>query len=88
MTQLLDRLQAQELLISDGATGTYLQMHGLEPGGCPEEFNLSQPEVIRQMASDYFEAGSDMVETNSFGGSRYMLKNKRGELGQSREKIL
>lgn len=74
MTPLLDRLQAQELLISDGATGTYLQMHGLEPGGCPEEFNLSQPEIIRQMASDYFAAGSDMVETNSFGGSRYMLK--------------
>jgi len=74
MTTLLDRLQSGEILISDGATGTYLQAHGLEPGGCPEEFNFTRPEVIRGMASEYFEAGSDMVETNSFGGSRYMLK--------------
>ena len=73
MSQFLDRIAAGELLISDGATGTYLQMNGLEPGGCPEAFNATRPEVVRGMAAAYFEAGSDMVETNSFGGSRYML---------------
>ena len=73
MSRLLNRIATGELLISDGATGTYLQNNGLEPGGCPEEFNASRPEVIRGMAAAYFEAGSDMVETNSFGGSRYML---------------
>ena len=73
MSQFLLRLESGDVLISDGATGTYLQANGLEPGGCPEEFNLARPEVIRQMAASYFDAGSDMVETNSFGGSRYML---------------
>ncbi len=74
MNKLLERIATGEILISDGATGTYLQDHGLDAGGCPEEFNANQPEVVRQMAADYFAAGSDMVETNSFGGSRYMLK--------------
>jgi len=73
MSRLLERIAEGELLISDGATGTYLQNNGLAPGGCPEEFNALRPEVIRGMAAAYFEAGSDMVETNSFGGSRYML---------------
>jgi len=74
MTKLMERIANGEILISDGATGTYLQANGLEPGGCPEYMNVSHPQVIRQMASEYFAAGSDMVETNSFGGSRYMLK--------------
>ena len=74
MRNFLDRVQAGELLVSDGATGTYLQDHGLEPGGCPEEFNLSQPDVVRQMAADYFAAGADLVLTNSFGGSGYRLR--------------
>ena len=71
---LIERLQSGQLMISDGATGTFLQQHGLEPGGCPEEFNASQPEVVRQMARQYFEAGSDMALTNSFGGSVFMQK--------------
>jgi 5-methyltetrahydrofolate--homocysteine methyltransferase len=71
---LLDRLEAGEILVSDGATGTYLQQHGLEPGGCPEELNASKPGVVRGMAKAYFDAGSDMVLTNSFGGSRFMQK--------------
>ena len=71
---ILDRLALGELLISDGATATYLQARGLEPGGCPEEFNASHPEVVQGMAREYFEAGSDMVLTNSFGGNRFMLK--------------
>ena len=71
---ILERLQAGEVLISDGATGTYLQQRGLEPGGCPEEFNASHPKVVQGMAKDYFDSGSDMVLTNSFGGSRFMQK--------------
>ena len=71
---ILGRLKRGDRLISDGATGTYLQSHGLEPGGCPEKLNLSRPELIRGMAAEYFEAGADMVLTNSFGGSRFMLK--------------
>ena len=72
-TTILERLGKGDVLISDGATGTYLQARGLEPGGCPEAFNVEQPEVIRRMAADYFNAGSDMVLTATFGGSRFML---------------
>ena len=71
---LLERLRGGSLLISDGATGTFLQQHGLEPGGCPEEFNASHPSVVREMARQYFEAGSDLVLTNSFGGTVFMQK--------------
>ena len=71
---LKQRLASGQLLISDGATGTYLQEHGLEPGGCPEEFNAAHPEIVRGMARDYFAAGSEMVLTNSFGANRFMLK--------------
>lgn len=71
---ILERLARGETLVSDGATGTYLQQHGLEPGGCPEEFNATHPEVVRGMAREYFEAGSDLVLTNSFGGSVFMQR--------------
>ena len=71
---LLERLKRGDLLVSDGATGTFLQQHGLEPGSCPEEFNASHPEVVREMARRYFTAGSDMALTNSFGGSVFMQK--------------
>ena len=71
---LLDRLERGGVLISDGATGTYLQARGLEPGGCPEELNASRPELVRQMSRDYFNAGSDMVLTNTFGANKFMLK--------------
>lgn len=71
---LLNRLAQEEPIISDGATGTYLQMHGLEPGGCPEAFNADHPDIVRGMSAAYSEAGSEMVLTNSFGGNRFMLK--------------
>ena len=71
---LLSRLAQEEPLISDGATGTYLQMHGLEPGGCPEAFNADHPDIVRGMSAAYADAGSEMVLTNSFGGNRFMLK--------------
>ena len=71
---LLDRLKQGDLLISDGGTGTYLQDHGLESGACPEEFNATHPDVVQRMAKDYFDAGSDLVLTNSFGSNRFMLK--------------
>ena len=73
-SEFLDRINSGAILLSDGATGTYLQENGLEPGGCPEIFNVDRPEVVKQMALAYFDAGADIVETNSFGGSRYMLK--------------
>ena len=69
-----DRILMKETLVSDGATGTWLQEHGLIPGDSPELFNLSQPKLITQMSKEYFDAGSDMVLTNTFGGNHFMLK--------------
>jgi len=70
---ILDRLARGDTLISDGAIGTYLQGHGLEPGTCPEAMNVTHPEVVRQAAVEFFTGGSDFVLTNSFGGSGFRL---------------
>ena len=71
---ILDRLAAGDTLIFDGATGTYLQNNGLEPGGSPELMNATHPEVVKGMSKQYFDAGSDIVLTNSFGGNKFMLE--------------
>ena len=76
---ILDRLAAGETLIFDGATGTYLQNNGLEPGGSPELMNASDPDTIQGMAKHYFDAGSDIVLTNTFGGNKFMLKRYGAE---------
>ncbi|MBT4125697.1 MAG: methionine synthase [Chloroflexi bacterium] len=70
---ILDRLAAGDTLIFDGATGTYLQNNGLEPGASPELMNATHPEVVQGMSKQYFDAGSDIVLTNSFGGNKFML---------------
>ena len=76
---ILDRLAAGETLIFDGASGTYLQNNGLEPGASPELMNASDPDTIKGMAAHYFEAGSDIVLTNTFGGNKFMLKRYGAE---------
>lgn len=73
MASLLERIAAGETLLADGAMGTMLQARGLEPGGCPEAFNLERPEVLEEIARLYREAGSDIVLTNTFGGSPLKL---------------
>jgi len=69
----LDALNENRTFISDGAWGTFLQAEGLRSGECPEEWNASHPEVVESIARSYINAGSDMVETNTFGGSRHKL---------------
>ena len=73
MSAFLERIALGKVLISDGGTGTYLQARGLEVGGCPEKMTSTHPDLIRQMACDYFAAGADMVETNTFGANKYLL---------------
>ncbi|MFN0170039.1 MAG: homocysteine S-methyltransferase family protein [Bryobacteraceae bacterium] len=74
MKSLLERTSEGEILISDGAIGTFLQATGLSPGECPESWCLSHPDVVKAIAEAYIAAGSDLVETNSFGGSCFKLK--------------
>ena len=71
---LLERLKIKKLLVSDGAWGTMLQAMGLMGGACPEEWNLSHPEQVKSIAKAYQDAGSDLVLTNTFGGSRIKLQ--------------
>lgn len=63
-----------QILVFDGAMGTMLQSRGLGMGDCPEEWNISHPSVVREIHRGYFGAGTDAVETNSFGGSRLKLE--------------
>jgi len=64
---------AERVLIFDGAMGTMLQERGLAPGGCPEDMNRLFPEVVSGIHREYAEAGADILETNTFGGSRTKL---------------
>ena len=62
------------ILVSDGAWGTFLHEKGLKPGECPEQWCLTHFNDVKDIADSYFAAGSDMVQTNSFGGSRFKLQ--------------
>ncbi len=73
MGKIVDRIKAGNILISDGAWGTFLQAKGLKAGECPEMWNVSRPEAVLDIARSYIEAGADMIETNSFGGSSIKL---------------
>lgn len=71
---LLSRLLAQrEWLLADGATGTTLFKMGLESGDAPELWNESEVDKIRTLHNGFVDAGSDIILTNSFGGSSYRL---------------
>jgi 5-methyltetrahydrofolate--homocysteine methyltransferase len=71
--KILEALSSGKKLVSDDAMGTELQRRGMNPGSCPEELNTTGREIVKSVYSDYFMAGSDIVETNSFGANRSRL---------------
>jgi 5-methyltetrahydrofolate--homocysteine methyltransferase len=71
---LLDRLAEKKILVSDGAWGTMLHSKGLTNQDCPEEWNVSHPAEVQSVAAAYAEAGSDLILTDTFGGSSIKLK--------------
>jgi 5-methyltetrahydrofolate--homocysteine methyltransferase len=75
MNKIIQEINKGKVLVSDGAWGTFLQQKGLNPGECPEEWNLSRASDVFDIANSYIEAGADMIETNSFGGNYFKLKN-------------
>lgn len=92
MGKILDLIQAGKILVSDGAWGTFLQQKGMQPGECPEEWNLSHSDEVFDIAKSYIEAGADMIETNSFGGTvfkveKYGLGDKVFELNKAAAEI-
>jgi methionine synthase I (cobalamin-dependent) len=75
-------------LLLDGAWGTQLQARGLPLGACPDEWNLSHPAAVEDVARAYVEAGSDIILTNTFGANRIRLKEfglveKTGEINRA-----
>ena len=62
----------------DGGMGTLLQAQGLAPGEYPERWNITHPEIITNIHKDYFDAGSNVVCTNTFGAN--ILKFSEEEL--------
>jgi len=73
MSTIIEKIKSGKVLVSDGAWGTFLQKMGLQPGECPESWNLKYPDKVQQIAQSYIDAGSDMIETNSFGGNSFKL---------------
>src|SRR5262245_35914466 len=80
-TDRLRALLAERILVLDGATGTYLQSRDLgakdfggeQYEGCNEHLVLTRPDVIRDMHEGYLAAGADLIETDTFGGTRIVL---------------
>ncbi len=80
-TRLLEDLLAERILVLDGATGTALQARdlnaedfgGAQLEGCNENLVLTRPDVILDVHRGYLEAGADIVETNTFGGTAIVL---------------
>jgi len=70
MNKFLERLNAGEILVADGATGSNLQKMGLKPGRPPEDLIIDNPDIILKLASSFVEAGSDIILTCTFGGVR------------------
>ena len=75
------RLCRKRIVFLDGATGTNLQKAGMPTGVCPEAWILEHPDTMMQLQKAYFEAGSDIVLSNTFGAnaikfhdSKYGLK--------------
>jgi 5-methyltetrahydrofolate--homocysteine methyltransferase len=73
MRTVVEKLKEKKALLSDGAWGTALQQRGLKVGDCPEQWNLEHQDEIGNLVRSYVDAGSDMVQTNSFGGTRFKL---------------
>ena len=71
---LRERL-GKEWLFCDGGTGSILQKLGLKGGELPELWNLTRPEDIKNLNKSYFEAGSNIVNTNTFGANGFKFDN-------------
>jgi 5-methyltetrahydrofolate--homocysteine methyltransferase len=95
MEPLLERIKKGEILIADGAMGSLLMARAkdLIKGKCPEVINLSRPDILEEVARLYLEAGADIIQTNTFGGSPlklsdYSLEEKTEEINRTAVKAV
>ena len=73
MTTIQSLLEKSPYILADGAMGTMLFAAGLEHGGSPELWNVEHPEKVAAVHRSYLEAGSRLLLTNTFGGTRHRL---------------
>jgi len=85
MKNILDKIREGSVLLGDGAWGTLLYSMGLDSTECPELWNITNPGRVLDVARSYVEAGANIIETNSFGGSGLKL-NMYG-LGERADEI-
>jgi 5-methyltetrahydrofolate--homocysteine methyltransferase len=77
MNKFLERLNGGEILVADGATGSNLQKMGLKPGKPPEDLIIDDPDTLLKLASSFANAGSDIILTCTFGGTRMRMKDSK-----------
>jgi 5-methyltetrahydrofolate--homocysteine methyltransferase len=75
--RFVDRLSAGEILVADGATGTSYQEKGLAIGVAPEEWIEDHPERVLRLHRAFIDAGSDIILTDTFGGTPIRLRETR-----------
>jgi 5-methyltetrahydrofolate--homocysteine methyltransferase len=73
MNRTIFDLIKERAVLFDGGMGTELMRYGLPLGTCPETWNVERPDIVQRIHASYFEAGSDVVSTNSFGGNGIKL---------------
>lgn len=73
LSRFLERIRSGQPVLSDGAMGTMLHQRGLSFSGCFDQLNLTQPEIVVSIHRDYIEAGSHIIQTNTFGANRFKL---------------
>lgn len=66
-------LLGSRIVFFDGGTGTLLQQKGLQAGELPEIWNIEKKQALIEIHQNYFESGSDIVLTNTFGANRIKL---------------
>jgi methionine synthase I (cobalamin-dependent)/5,10-methylenetetrahydrofolate reductase len=71
-SEFRDRLQSR-VLVADGAMGTMLYTKGVFINRCYDELNLSAPALVSEVHDEYLKAGSEILETNTFGANRMRL---------------
>jgi 5-methyltetrahydrofolate--homocysteine methyltransferase len=77
MNKFLERIDTGEILVSDGATGSNLQKMGLKPGRPPEDLIIDNPDILYQLEKSFVDAGSDIILTCTFGGTRMRMKDSK-----------
>jgi len=67
-------LSSDRILVFDGAMGTMLYAKGVYINRCYDELNLSNPDLVREIHTEYLRAGADVIETNTFGATSHKLQ--------------